>query len=546
MKLQRAILLAFLTVVAGFAHAQTSFGKATAGREDLPPNTSTLYDWWNLLHYTIDIKPDYDTKFISGTNTMRFEALRSGNILQISLQEPMVIKAIDWNNSTLLFQKEKNNYLVHFPRDLKKGTIQSITIHFEGHPKTSLKPPFDNGWIWKTDQEGRPWMSVACEGSGASIWLPCKEVLYDEPDNGVLFSISVPDSLVAVANGRLIKKSSKGDKTSYTWDVKSPINNYNIIPYIGKYVSWHEQYAGIKGKLDCDFWVLDYNMPKARQHLKQVDTMLRSFEYWFGPYPFYQDSYKLVEAPMPGMEHQSAIAYGNEFKNGYAGKDISGTGWGLKWDFILVHESGHEWFGNSITASNHNDTWIHEGFTKYAECLYTSFVFGKQAGDEYAQGLRKRIKNDAPVLGSGSSDQYYKGSVLLHTIRQIIGDDKFRSWLRQLNKTFYHQTVQTKQIIELLNLSAKKDFTALFNQYLTTTKVPELEYIMNGDTLEYRWSNCVDGFDMPINISLNKNDYSFIYPTTQWQKIPVKIASDGLVVDKNFYVTVKKLKQRDN
>jgi aminopeptidase N len=315
-----------------FVHGQTLSTKKQSNKETAPGSVRQEQKWWNLLYYKIDITPDYERKYITGTNSITFSALQSDTILQIDLQNPMRITSVRWKGKSLVFKHSKEDtYLVIFPTVIKAGEKQTISIHFEGEPKESLKPPYDNGWIWAKDLKGRPFISVACEGSGASIWLPCKDVLYDEPDNGVSFSITVPDTLTAVANGRLKKKSTgKQGTTTYTWEVVNPINNYNIIPYIGKYVSWHERYDGLKGKLDCDYWVLDYNLTKGKSHFKQTDSLLRAFEYWAGPYPFYEDSYKVVEAPMDGMEHQSALAYGNGFQNGLKGKDlISGSGWGL-------------------------------------------------------------------------------------------------------------------------------------------------------------------------------------------------------------------------
>jgi aminopeptidase N len=539
------LLFIFILSICTFTQAFSQ--KYRQNSETVPPRIAPASSWWNLLHYTINITPDHITKTITGSNKIEFSALQSGRELQIDLQEPMTIESISWRNTSLPFKKDKNDsYIITFPNDILKGSEETITVTFKGKPQESHKPPFDNGWIWATDQKGRPWMSIACEGSGASIWLPCKDVLYDEPDNGTTFSITVADTLTAVANGRLQEKKTNHNGTStYTWKVTSPINNYNIIPYIGKYVTWHENYAGIKGKLDCDYWVLDYNLPIAQKHLKQTDTMLHAFEYWMGPYPFYKDSYKLVEAPMPGMEHQSAVAYGNGFQNGYGGKDfISGTGWGLKWDFILVHESGHEWFGNSITASSGGETWIHEGFTKYLETLYTDYAFGKQAGNTYALGTWKRIKNDKVIIGNDTPDKYYKGSAMLHMIRQIIGDAAFRGWFKKLNSVFYHHTVSTEQILTLLNDYTKKDFTPVFNQYLRTTQVPTLDYYFQGNVLNYRWSNCVDGFAMPLKVSFDSSNYKFIYPTTKWHQLAIEPTDPkALLVDSNFYVNNKVLTQ---
>ena len=513
-------------------------------KENMPADTPENYRWWNLLHYTINITPDYNSKFVSGTNAIQFRALQIGHAMQIDLQRPMVIKAIKWKSTSLVFKRDGDSYLVNFPRVIKKGETQTVIVQFEGNPHVANRPPWDNGWIWATDKKGRPWMSIACEGSGAAIWLPCKNLLYDEPDSGVSFSITVPDTLVAVANGRIQRRlmNKKGTAT-YTWNVVNPINHYNIIPYIGKYVTWHENYAGLKGNLDCDYWVLDYNKVKAKKHFKQTDTMLNCFESWLGPYPFYEDSYKLVEAPMLGMEHQSAIAYGNEFENGYSGKNLSGTEWGLKWDFILIHESGHEWFGNSITSNGGGDSWIHEGFTKYLETLYTDYLYGKEAGNDYAIGIWKRIKNDEPVLGTGTSDAYNKGSAMLHMIRQIIGDISFKEMLQGLNKRFYHQTVNTSQLLDFINQITQHDFTRVINQYLGTTQIPVLEYFVEGTVFKYRWTNCVEHFDMPLKISFNSQDFEFIYPGVDWKEIPVKQPGPvTLTVDRNFYVGVKRKK----
>ena len=527
-------------------NGQTLSIKTQLNKEMAPANIRQEQKWWNLLYYNIDVTPDYGRKYITGTNSITFSALQSDTIMQIDLQDPMRITDVRWKDKSLVFRHSKEDtYLVNFPTVIKAGEKQTISIHFEGVPKESLKPPYDNGWIWAKDLKGRPFISVACEGSGASIWLPCKDVLYDEPDNGVSFSITVPDTLTAVANGRLKKKSTSKQRTIiYTWKVVNPINNYEIIPYVGKYVSWHENYSGLNGKLDCDYWVLDYNLDIAKRHFKQTDTMLRAFEYWAGPYPFYEDSYKLVEAPMSGMEHQSALAYGNGFQNGLNGKDIiSKSGWGLKWDFVLVHESGHEWFGNSITASTGGDSWIHEGFTKYLETLYTSYVFGVEAGNDYAIGTWKRIKNDEPILGTNTSDKYYKGGAMLHMIRQVIGDSLFKGVLTGLNKEFYHQTVNTDQILDFFNRYTKKDFTKIFEQYLQTIQVPRLSYSFQDNMFKYRWENCINDFSMPVRITLDGDNYQFIFPTTQWQNFKVSSTnSNNFKVDRNFYITVSENK----
>jgi aminopeptidase N len=521
-----------------FTHADTLRGSITPERE-----------WWDVIHYSISVRPDYEKKFIQGTNEIRFKVTKPGRFMQIDLQEPMTIKGIHWNSRELKYEREGNVFHLEFPVLLAAGTTESIGIDFEGKPRIAVRPPWDGGWIFTKDEFGRPWMSVACQGLGASVWYPCKDHQSDEPDNGASLKITVPDTLIAVGNGRLkLKKQNEDGTVSYSWEVIDPINNYNIIPYIGKYVNWHENYQGEKGKLDCDFWVIDYDLEKAKRQFSQVDSMLRCFEYWMGPYPFYEDGYKLVEAPHLGMEHQSAVAYGNKFMNGYLGKDLSGTGWGLKWDFIIVHESGHEWFGNNITTNDLADMWVHEGFTNYSETLFTTCEFGVEAGDDYCIGTRKNIRNDKPIIASygvneeGSGDMYYKGGNLLHMIRKIIGnDDKFREIWRGLNKDFYHQTVTSQQIENYISLHAGKDFSKVFDQYLRTTQIPVLEYKIAKKDFSFRWTNCVRGFHMPLKIKFASE--LWIEPTEEWKTLQLRGEDRGepLKVDRNFYIKMKKL-----
>lgn len=488
--------------------------------------------WWNLLKYELSVTPDYAAKSVSGDNAITFSALTDGQTLQIDLQEPMKLLSVTWGRKKLTFTREGNAFHVQFPKKIKAGTVQTIVCRYEGNPQIAVRPPWGGGWIWTKDQQGRPWMTVADEGLGLSCWLPCKDHLYDEPDSGVVMHITAADSLVAIGNGRLRNKRSNGNgTTTWTWVVVNPINSYDIIPYIGKYVNWSSEYQGEKGQLDCNFWVLDYNLEKAKPQFKQVDTMLSAFEYWEGPYPFYEDGYKLVEAPHLGMEHQSNIAYGNRFENGYLGRDLSGTGWGLRWDFIIVHESGHEWFGNSITDKDAADMWIHEGFTNYAETLYTTYLYGTEAGDDYCIGTRKNVTNDRPIIGTygvnkeGSGDMYYKGGNMLHMIRQIVGDSAFRGMLRGLQKTFYHQTVTTQQIESYMSDYARTDLSKIFDQYLRTTKIPVLSFQSNGDVISYRWTNCVPGFNMPIKVYVGTSPEKWITPTTDWQTM--RAATDG-------------------
>jgi aminopeptidase N len=525
-------------------------GLAQSGHETMPSSILPDQAWWNVIRYSITIRPDYLAKMLTGSNTIEFRALEPGKDMSLDLLAPMSIRTVTSDGKPLSVDQRADSWRIHFPRVIRQGELVSIDVAFEGRPKETLHAPWEGGWVWARDSLGRPWMSLADESPGAALWLPCKNAGYDEPDSGVILSITVPDTLAGVGNGRLVRKVAEpGGLTTWVWSVTNPINNYDICPYIGKYVTWHHDYSGLKGNLDCDYWVLDYNREKAERHFRDVDTLLNCFEYWMGPYPFYEDSYKVVEAPHPGMEHQSGIAYGNGFEDGYRGKNLSGTPWGLRWDFILVHESGHEWFGNSISANSWQHDWIHEGFTKYLETLYTTWLFGTEAGNEYTLGIWKRIKNDQPIIASGSSDQYNKGSAMLHMIRQIVGDSLFRVCLHNLNKEFYHSTVSTHQILASLSRTTGRDLSKIFAQYLTTTKVPELQYRISADTLAYRWANCVPGFDMPVKIRIADDPAFFLKPTTAWQRhhLPKRNAVHAdsaasppiLQIDSNFYVTGK-------
>ncbi|MBP9098997.1 MAG: M1 family metallopeptidase [Ferruginibacter sp.] len=507
---------------------------------------------WDVLHYDITVEPDYTAKTIAGKNTITFTD-NGISLMQIDLQQPMQIDSIVKEGKSYQFSREGNVYWVRLREDseLKNftATQSTLSVYFQGKPREAVRPPWDGGWIWKKDKNNNPWMSVACQGLGASVWYPCKDIQSDEPDNGAILHVIVPDSLVAVSNGRSLKQQAiTGRKTMYSWQVKNPINNYNIVPYIGKYVHFSEIYKGKKGKLDMDYWVLDYNLDKAKTQFADAPRMMKAFEYWFGPYPFYEDGFKLVESPHLGMEHQSAIAYGNGYQNGFHGSDLSQTGWGMKWDFIIVHESGHEWFANNITTKDIADMWVHEGFTNYSETLFTDYYYGTAAGNEYVQGIRALISNDIPIIGKygvnkeGSGDMYFKAGNMLHLIRQLVkSDKKFRGILTGLNKTFYHQTVTTKQVENYISEKAGIDFSKIFDQYLRTTMVPVLEYKTDNKTVSFKWSNAVDMFNMPVKVSFGKKE-KWIRPTTEWQSVKPGDWYDGssFLVDKNFYITVQK------
>jgi aminopeptidase N len=498
--------------------------------------------WWDVQKYSLKILPNYKTKTITGSNEIKFKVLKIGTKMQIDLQEPMKIDSICYDFEKLDFERFNNVYYVLFDSNQVINSTSKIEIYFSGKPREALNAPWDGGWIWSKDKLNRPWMSVACQGLGASVWYPCKDHQGDEPDLGALISITTEDSLIGISNGRLISHDTYEHKNTFVWEVKNPINNYNIVPYIGYYKNWNEKYIGEKGELDCQYWVLDYELENAKRQFIQCKSLLKIFEYWFAPYPFYEDGYKIVQAPFLGMEHQSAIAYGNKFKNGYLGRDLSSTGIGLKWDFILVHESGHEWFGNSITSNDIADMWIHESFTNYSETLYTTSIYGVRKGNKYVQGTRKLIQNDEPIISNygvnseGSGDMYYKGANMLHIIRQFIDDDeKFRAILRLMNKEFYHQTVTTSQIEDFWIKQSGLDLQPIFDQYLRNINIPILEVKHSKGKTFVKWSNCILGF----NLALKLKNGRIIEPKTEW--ITIKKGLFRLKIDPNFYILVKEI-----
>ncbi|MBC5862996.1 M1 family metallopeptidase [Flavobacterium turcicum] len=498
--------------------------------------------WWDLKKYHLDIKVNPLDSTISGSNTITYQVLENEKKMQIDLQQPMQISKVIQNGKQVSFQRVGNVYYLNLTEAQTKGSIQQVQIFYNGKPKVAVNPPWDGGITWKKDANGKSFIASSCQGLGASVWWPNKDHMYDEVEN-MLISVNVPSSLTNVSNGRLqsVKKLKDGTST-FSWYVSNPINNYGVNINIGDYVSFSEKYKGEKGNLDCTYYVLRDNLAKAKKQFKDVPKMLKAFEHWFGPYPFYEDSYKLVEAPYLGMEHQSSVTYGNGYQNGYRGRDLSGTGWGLKFDFIIIHESGHEWFANNITYKDIADMWIHESFTNYSESLFLEYYYGKEAGYTYVRGLRNIIENDKPIIGKydvnneGSGDMYPKGANMLHTIRQLVdNDEKWRKILRGLNSTFYHQMVTTKQIEDYLSKQTGIDLSMVFNQYLRDIRVPKLEYSVKNKQLMYRWTNSVQGFNMPLKITLNGKD-ELLQPENQWKSIPLSNNELKLVVDPNFYV----------
>lgn len=503
--------------------------------------------WWDLNYYHLDIKVDPNDSTIRGKNTIVYTVLEKYQVMQIDLQPPLRIVKVMQNNIPLNIIRDGNAHFIELREMQKIGENHKIVVYYEGKPQVAIRPPWDGGITWNYDNNGNPFIASTCQGIGASIWWPCKDHMYDEVDS-MLISVNVPKDLMNVSNGRLRKLEQFDDGTkTYHWFVSNPINNYGVNINIGDYAHFYEDFDGENGLLDCDYYVLSYNLKKAQTHFNDVRKTLEAFEYWFGPYPFYTDSYKLVEAPYLGMEHQSSVTYGNGYQNGILGKDLSGTGWGLKFDYIIIHETAHEWFANNITYKDMADMWIHESFAQYSECLFVEYYYGKKAGDEYVIGIRKIIKNNKPIIGyydvnnMGSGDMYPKGANMLHTLRQLIEDDElWREILRGLNSEFYHQVVTTEQIENYLSQKTEKGLQAFFDQYLRDTRIPVLEYTLNKKTLKFRWVDIVEDFDMPIIIKAGDKDI-WIFPSEEWTEIKLDNKTESIEVDPNFYVFKKEL-----
>ncbi|MCB0434550.1 MAG: M1 family metallopeptidase [Mangrovimonas sp.] len=518
-----------------FTHQDTLRGSITPERA-----------WWDLTYYHLDISVDPENKYIQGKNTISYKVLEPNQIMQIDLQPPLEILKVTQNGKELKIKHDGNAHFITLKSKQKKGTLNSIEVYYKGNPKEARRAPWDGGFSWKQDPNGHPFVATSCQGLGASVWWPCKDHMYDEVDS-MDISVTVPKGLMDVSNGRLKSIKEHDSTATYNWHVSNPINNYGVNVNIGDYEHFSETYKGEKGPLTMDYYVLKGNLEKAKEHFKDAPKMLEAFEHWFGPYPFYEDGYKLVEVPYLGMEHQSSVTYGNHYQKGYSGMDLSGTGWGLKFDFIIIHESGHEWFANNITYKDIADMWIHEGFTAYSENLFLDYFFGKEAARDYVIGTRANIQNDRPIIGDydvnheGSGDMYYKGANMLHTLRQLVEDDeKWRQILRSMNKDFYHQTVTTQQIEEYLSKKTGYDLKEFFDQYLRTTKIPTLEYKMEDNILKYRWTNIIDKFDMPILVYID-NNAEWLYPKAEWKSLKLETKTPNIVVDRNFYIDIKPL-----
>ncbi len=531
---------------------------ATAVAQDTPPAThadslrgsiTPERAWWDVAFYDLHVRFNTDKQTIRGVNHISYRVLQPAKVMQIDLQVPLQVDSFVQLGKRLEYRRDGNAFFVYLEATQEPGEQQTISVYYYGHPVIARRAPWDGGVVWATDSLGGDWIATACQGTGASIWWPNKDTQADEPDSQRV-AITVPDGIKDVSNGRLRSVTSNGDgTTTYDWFVSAPINNYDVAVNAGNYAHFSDTYQGEGGELTLNYWPLAYHLEAARRQFTQVKPMLACFEKWFGPYPWYADGYQLVETPHLGMEHQSAVAYGNHYRNGYLGRDLSGSGEGLDWDFIIVHESAHEWWGNNLTTADLADMWVHEGFANYAEGLYVECLRGREAGARYNIGNRKGIRNDSPIVPQyglnreGSGDMYPKGGNMLHTIRQVINDDdRWRQILRGLNQVYRHQIVTGRQVQDYISRESGIDFSKVFEQYLTTTKIPTLEYRIAGTTLSYHWVDAVPGFDLPIRATISGTGYAVIRPSDEWKTVTLTLPNpEDFQVDPNFYILTRRL-----
>lgn len=525
---------------------KNQFSRADTLRGSLRPERTSF----DVLSYNLDIKLNPEERFISGFNKIEFQVLKKTSRIQLDLFQNMKIDSIVFNSENLTYERDENAVFIDFKNPLKKGTTARLTFFYSGYPVVAKNAPWDGGFVFSEDKSGKPFIAVAVQGTGASLWYPNKDHQSDEPDSADI-KVSVPNGLMNVSNGRLIEEIPlKNGYTKWHWRVEHPINNYNITLNVADYAHFEDKYE----ELTLDYYVLKENLEKAKKQFQQVKPMMDCFYAKFGEYPFQKDGFKLVETPYLGMEHQSAVAYGNGYQNGYLGNDMSNTGVGLKWDFIIIHESAHEWFGNSVSAADIADMWIHESFTAYAESVYVECQYGKKEAITYLYGLRNIIANDRPVIGEygmnheGSGDMYYKGANMLNTLRSTINDDqKWWSLLKGFHETFKYKTISADDVIEFYNKSTELNLEPIFHQYLNYADIPELQLKFDeSNRLFMRWETDVENFVMPIEFqNSSKKNIRRENITNQWKLINIELINiEELAINKfGYYINIKKINE---
>jgi aminopeptidase N len=497
----------------------------------------------DLLFYHLDLRVDADKKFISGTNTIRFKMLQDGTRIQLELYPTLQIDKIAMDSETLKYERDGGTFYVDFPKTLRAGHTYSIDVHYSGNPPETGR---FGCFTFKKDTAGHPWINTACEGDGAYVWWPNKEQWRDEPQEGMLITVAVPNDLMDVSNGKFMGKKDLGDGyTRWDWRVHYPINNYDVALNIGNYIHFGDKFQD----LPLDYYVLPEDLEGAKRQFAQVPGMMKAYYHYLGEYPFKKDGYKLVEVPYAGMEHQSAVAYGNHFANGYLNRDWTGVGISPRFDFIIIHESGHEWFGNAITAADKSDMWIHEGWTTYLESLYVEYTYGRDDAMKYLNAYKRKVKNDRPIITARGTnteppqDQYFKGALFINTLRSIVNDDgKWWAMLRGYYQKYKYQNIMTEDIEQYFNQQTGMNLTPVFDQYLRHTAIPTLELKFDEPgAVQYRWVTDEKAFAMPVRVGLTEH-WETIRPTTEWQTMKTPLKKDQFdVATELYYINVNKM-----
>lgn len=510
-------------------------------KDSLRGALSELRSNYDVKHYDLHIDFDLKNKSIEGMVTVKFEAVNDLNIIQMDLHKDLKISSIECDGQQLALERKFNSIFIDFKREIKANEEVSFSIKYAGTPMKAKKPPWEGGFVWDKE-DGKPWVGVACEKLGAHVWWPVKDHLSDEPDSMDLH-YTIPKGLFCVANGTLISQETKDEKTTFHWKVSNPINSYNVTFYIGDFVKVEQPYNGLDGMHILEYYVLPKDKQRAERHFYQTADILRFFEETFGVYPWWNDGFKLVSSPYEGMEHQSAIAYGNGFEKN---KLLS------NYDYIILHEAAHEWWGNSITVSDFADIWIQEGFATYSEALYIEHADGKAAYDRYLWFYAIFIRNKAPMVGPKEvnyweykdGDPYMKGALTLHSLRNTLDDDSlFFSILRGFYQENAKQIVSSDEFVEYAQKISGQDLTWFFDQYLHRREAPKFLYYIetkNGiKELNYKWTDVVEGFKMPVRVSIN-GEFVELEPTTNKQIHKFPDQNSDFFVDNNFcYLTVE-------
>jgi aminopeptidase N len=497
----------------------------------------------DLLFYHLDIRIDPEKKLVAGKNTVRFKMLQNDTRIRLDLYANLSVDKILLGSTPLKYERELNTVYIDFPEALRAGREYAIDFHYSGTPQQQGR---FGGFAFQKDPAGQHWIFTACEGEGSSLWWPSKDQWRDEPDS-MDISVTIPSHLTDVSNGRLLKKTDVGDGfTRWDWRVHYPINSYNVSVNIAEYV----HFADKLGDLDLDFYVTPQNLDKAKVQFAQAKPMIEAFQKYFGPYPFPKDGYKLIEVPYSGMEHQSAVTYGNRFANGYLERDWTGVGVSPKFDFIIIHESGHEWFGNAISAADVSDMWIHEGWTTYLENLYVEHMFGYDDALKYVNGYKSKVRNQQPIITprgvhrSPPQDMYFKGALFLNTLRNVVNDDaRWLRLLRDLYQQFKYQNIMTEDLVRFFNQRTGRDLTPIFDQYLRHAALPtlELNFDAAAGTVAYRWKADVAGFAMPIRVG-TRGQWQIIEPTVEWKTMKTALTKETFEVATDlYYVNVTRL-----